>query len=117
VPRSFGKVRAGFSHKDEGVAKVEHPLLLAGLALPALARTRPHYGGTLRVEIEGDAWTQNGTQAGELGSPLARRLIFDGLTRVDADGTVSPALAVRWASENKRSPVAVLAAARRSLSR
>jgi peptide/nickel transport system substrate-binding protein len=74
--------------------------LLAGLALPALARTRPHYGGTLRVEIEGDAWTQNGTQAGELGSPLARRLIFDGLTRVDADGTVSPALAVRWASEN-----------------
>ena len=78
--------------------------LLAGLTLHAAARTRPHYGGTLRVEIEGDAWqqnaAQNATQPGALGSPQARRLIFDGLTRVDPDGTVRPALAVRWASEN-----------------
>ena len=37
------------------------------LALRAGARTRPHYGGTLRVEIEGDPWQ----------SPdgLARRLV------------------------------------------
>ena len=74
--------------------------LMAVFALHAVARTRPHYGGTLRVEIEGDAWTQNVTQNGGLGSPLARRLIFDGLTSVDADGSVRPALAVRWASEN-----------------
>jgi peptide/nickel transport system substrate-binding protein len=70
------------------------------LALHAAARTRPHYGGTLRAEIEGDAWQQNVTQSGGLGGPMARRLIFDGLARVDADGTVRPGLAVRWASEN-----------------
>jgi MarR-like DNA-binding transcriptional regulator SgrR of sgrS sRNA len=62
------------------------------LALPAAARTRPHYGGTLRVEMEGDPWQQpNG---------LARRLILDGLTRMDADGAVRPSLAVQWESEN-----------------
>ena len=66
--------------------------LVAVLALPAVARTRPHYGGTLRVEVEGDPWPQHGG--------LARRLILDGLTRIDADGTAQPALAVRWTSEN-----------------
>ncbi|MGD0731529.1 MAG: ABC transporter substrate-binding protein [Terracidiphilus sp.] len=66
--------------------------LLAALALPALPRTRPHYGGTLRVEIEGDPWTQHGG--------LARRLVFDGLIRMNADGNGQPALAVRWESEN-----------------
>jgi MarR-like DNA-binding transcriptional regulator SgrR of sgrS sRNA len=70
--------------------------MLVSLALLAAARTRPHYGGTLRVEIEGDAWTQGAHQRGS----LARRLVFDGLTRLDADGTARPALAVRWASEN-----------------
>lgn len=73
--------------------------ILIALAMPVEARTRPHYGGTLRVEIEGDAWTQNVPGTGGLGSPTARRLVFDGLTRVDADGTVRPALAIRWASE------------------
>jgi MarR-like DNA-binding transcriptional regulator SgrR of sgrS sRNA len=80
--------------------RVAISFLLAGLTLHAAARTRPHYGGTLRVEIEGDAWSQNVTQSAGLGGPLARRLIFDGLTRVDADGSVRSALAVRWASES-----------------
>ncbi len=53
---------------------------IALLALPAAARTRPHYGGTLRVEIEGDPWQQP--------DGLARRLTLDGLTRMDADGVV-----------------------------
>lgn len=70
--------------------------LLIALALPAAARTRSHFGGTLRVEIEGESWTPSGTQRGS----LARRLMFDGLTRMDADGNVKPALAVRWESEN-----------------
>jgi len=74
--------------------------LMAALALHGAARTRPHYGGTLRVEIEGDAWTPNVTQSRGYGGPLAGRLMFDPLTRVDADGAVRPALAVRWASEN-----------------
>ncbi len=66
--------------------------LIATLALPAAARTRPHYGGTLRVETEGDPWQRpNG---------LARRLVLDGLTLTDADGNARPALAVEWKSEN-----------------
>ena len=70
--------------------------LLVLLALPVSARTRPHYGGTLRVEIDGEPWPQNVTQR----TTLARRLVFDGLTRMDADGSLLPALALRWASEN-----------------
>jgi peptide/nickel transport system substrate-binding protein len=66
--------------------------LVAGLALPLAARTRPHYGGTLVVEIEGDAWG--------LHAESARRLVFDGLTRMDTSGAAQPSLAVRWASEN-----------------
>lgn len=66
--------------------------LIAALAIPASARTRPHYGGTLRVEVEGDPLQQHGG--------LARRLIFDGLTRIGTDGTAQPALAIRWTSEN-----------------
>jgi hypothetical protein len=68
--------------------------LLAALALPAAARTRPHYGGTLRVEIEGDPWQRPG-------GSLARRLVFDGLTRMDADGTArSRPWPCEWESEN-----------------
>jgi MarR-like DNA-binding transcriptional regulator SgrR of sgrS sRNA len=66
--------------------------LAAALAFSAAARTRPHYGGTLHVEIAGDPWqTPDG---------LARRLILDGLTAFNANGEVSPALAVEWQSED-----------------
>ncbi|MGA2351664.1 MAG: ABC transporter substrate-binding protein [Terracidiphilus sp.] len=67
--------------------------LIVAMALPAAARTRPHYGGTLRVDIEGEVWQRPGG--------LARRLVLDGLTRMEADGAVHPALAVRWESENQ----------------
>ena len=67
-------------------------LAFAALAPTAQARTRPHYGGVLRVEIAGDPWQRpNG---------LARRLVFDGLTSLDPDGSVRPALATDWESEN-----------------
>jgi peptide/nickel transport system substrate-binding protein len=75
-------------------------LVMIAMALPAAARTRPHYGGTLRVETEGEAWTQKGTQLRTGSGSLAQRLVFDGLTRIAADGGVRPALAVRWQSEN-----------------
>jgi len=65
-------------------------LALAVVAAPA--RTRPHYGGTLRVEIEGDPWQRP--------DGIARRLVYDGLTSVGATGAVEPALAVGWESEN-----------------
>ena len=68
-------------------------LFLVLAALAADARTRPHYGGTLHVEMEGDPWQQpNG---------MARRLVLDGLTTMDADSAVRPALATRWAAENE----------------
>jgi len=66
--------------------------MLCALVLPAMARTRPHYGGRLRVETEGDPW-----QASE---GIARRLVFDGLTRLDGDGTVQPALATGWETDS-----------------
>jgi peptide/nickel transport system substrate-binding protein len=65
-------------------------LFLAG-SLAATARTRPHYGGTLRVEIAGDPWQQPGG--------IARRLVYDGLTRLDPDGALRPALALTWESD------------------
>src|SRR5580658_4659514 len=69
-------------------------LVLVGIG--AWARTRPHYGGTLRVEIAGDPWgeSRNGPDG------LARRLVLDGLTRLGSDGTVQPALAVAWTAED-----------------
>jgi peptide/nickel transport system substrate-binding protein len=66
--------------------------LVAALALPATARTRPHYGGTLRVEVERDPWQRPGG--------LARSLVLDGLTTMSSDGTAQPALAIEWKSEN-----------------
>ena len=64
---------------------------LALVCVSAGARTRPHYGGTLHVEIAGDPWQ------GPDG--LARRLILDGLTALDANGFVSPSLATEWQSD------------------
>ena len=62
------------------------------MAVSCTARTRPHYGGTLRVEMEGDPLQRpNG---------LARRLVLDGLIATDADGSPRPSLAVEWKSES-----------------
>ena len=66
--------------------------MLCLLLTPAHARTRPHYGGTLRVETAGDAWQRP--------DGLARRLVYDGLTVLDARGAVQPALATEWSADN-----------------
>src|SRR5579871_1803788 len=66
-------------------------LLLAASALTAVARTRPHYGGTLRVETASDPWQPGG---------IARRLVYDGLTQMDSSGALRPALALTWESDN-----------------
>lgn len=58
----------------------------------ATARTRPHYGGALRVETQGDPW--------QLPDGLARRLTLDTLTTIGESGEAEPALATRWESEN-----------------
>lgn len=67
-------------------------VLLAGGALLAGARTRPHYGGTLHVEIAGDPW--------ERPTGVARRLVYDGLTQFDSGGGLAPALAISWEQDN-----------------
>jgi peptide/nickel transport system substrate-binding protein len=70
--------------------------LIAGLLLASVcaseARTRPHYGGTLRVDTQGDPWQGRDS--------IGRRMVFDSLTRVDSSGAVLPALAARWQSQN-----------------
>ena len=62
------------------------------LAVPASARTRPHYGGTLRIETQSDPW--------QIPDGLARRLVLDTLTTLDDSGNAQPALALRWDSQN-----------------
>lgn len=60
--------------------------------ISAEARTRPHYGGTIHVEIAGDPW--------ERPSGVARRLVYDGLTEFDSGGALRPALALAWEQDN-----------------
>jgi peptide/nickel transport system substrate-binding protein len=67
-------------------------VLLLASAGAAYAHTRPHYGGTLRVETQGDPW--------QAPDSIGRRLVFDSLTRVDSSGAVLPALAVRWKAQS-----------------
>ncbi len=66
--------------------------VIAMVTLPVAARTRPHYGGTLHVETEGDPWQRP--------DGIARRLVFDGLTTLDARGTVQSALATGWEADS-----------------
>ena len=66
--------------------------LLVLVGISGWARTRPHYGGTLRVEIAGDGVTSPDV--------TVLRLVFEGLTRTGEDGQLEPALATEWKSSN-----------------
>lgn len=65
--------------------------VLLFVTLAASARTRPRYGGSLRIEVHGDAWAPDG---------IARRLVLDGLTDLSDTGAAQPALAVQWNQKN-----------------
>ena len=65
--------------------------LLLSLVLALPARTRPHYGGTLRMEVRETNWQDNDT---------VLPLVFECLTVIDANGEALPALATRWQAEN-----------------
>ena len=74
---------------------------VAWLALAADAATRPHYGGTLRVEIHGQAFhPRSGRAARNVAEAAAalklRELIYDRLVRLDAHGRPEAALAISW---------------------
>jgi peptide/nickel transport system substrate-binding protein len=66
--------------------------VLVCLTLSATGRTRSHYGGTLRIETQGDPW--------QIPDGIARRLVLDTLTTVSVTGGAQPALALRWESQN-----------------
>ncbi len=65
---------------------------LVALVAPAAARTRPRYGGTLRIETRSDPLTAP--------DAIARTLLFDTLTQVNTAGEVVPGLAVSWDSQS-----------------
>jgi peptide/nickel transport system substrate-binding protein len=67
--------------------------LFAALLLPVAASTRPHYGGTIHVEVTGDPLA--------IPDGVALRLIFDSLTALAPDGSVQPALALTWQSDDR----------------
>ncbi|HEX8926678.1 MAG TPA: ABC transporter substrate-binding protein [Terriglobales bacterium] len=60
-------------------------------SLSTQARTRPHYGGSMRVEIRSSNW---------MAEPYLRALVADTLTTVDARGEAQPLLATKWESQN-----------------
>ncbi|HVP64314.1 MAG TPA: ABC transporter substrate-binding protein [candidate division Zixibacteria bacterium] len=64
---------------------------LLAASLPMQARTRPHYGGTVRVEIRSSNW---------LAEPYLRALATETLTTVDNRGEAQAVLATNWESQN-----------------
>lgn len=66
--------------------------LVAAITLVAHARTRPRYGGNVRIETSGPLWSPN--------SP-ARALTTETLTHVDEQGRVQPWLAIKWEAQNR----------------
>ena len=81
-------------------------LLLAAVSLSLTvaspARTRPHYGGTLRVAI-GEAPASldpaESTRSGITILPSLSRLIFDTLVTLDERGQAQPALSTSWQAD------------------
>lgn len=66
--------------------------LVLTFASAAGARTRPHYGGTVRVESGGSSVSAE--------RAITASLVAETLTSVDAMGRVQPLLAERWESQN-----------------
>jgi MarR-like DNA-binding transcriptional regulator SgrR of sgrS sRNA len=65
--------------------------LAVSLTAAAPARTRPHYGGTLRIEVREANWQDN---------DCLRSLVLDSLTATGPAGEALPSLATRWEAEN-----------------
>ncbi len=83
-------------------------LAVISLACVAVAATRPHYGGTLRVAMQSAPMT---LEMPALSSPIAPpadywdmarvlTMVGDTLVKIDAQGRPQPALALAWQSES-----------------
>src|SRR5512146_409368 len=74
---------------------------VAVLAGGSAAAVRPHYGGTLRIALrEAPTSLDPARLSASQGSHLFA-LIFEGLTRFDADGRLQPQLATRWQADSQ----------------
>src|SRR5208282_4996694 len=65
--------------------------LLLAMAAVSVARTRPHYGGTLRLEMDAANWQDN---------DALFPLVAETLTYVNTYGEAQPLLATHWESQN-----------------
>src|SRR5689334_20380554 len=80
-------------------------LLAAALSLApcALAATRPHFGGTLRVEMRGAISSFDITDDSNAARALLRDFVLSNvcerLVTLDANGDPQPSLANSWRSE------------------
>src|SRR5690348_15867389 len=80
-------------HTSDGMSRrFAISCIMQQVALAAGARTLPHYGGSLRVEISGDPW--------QMTDGLARRLVLDTLTTLSDSGSADPAQATQWQADN-----------------
>jgi peptide/nickel transport system substrate-binding protein len=70
-------------------------MLFLIVSIAAFPRTRPHYGGSIRIAVDGDPMQKP--------SGLAWTLTLDGLTRLDSQGIARPALSDRWSSDTNNS--------------
>src|SRR5579859_2980127 len=86
-----------FALSPTAIAALVVACVTFSIADPCGARTRPHYGGTLRVELEGDPMQRDLLQRPD---GIGWRLMLDGLTELDNEGVLRPSLAQRWASDN-----------------
>ena len=79
-------------------------LVCAAVAPAARAARRPHYGGTLRIELRAASATldprqwQPGTAEAAFGEKLAA-LVFDRLVSLDNYGRFQPQLAISWSHD------------------
>src|SRR5579884_4062983 len=73
-------------------------LLMAG---NAGGETRPHYGGTVRVQMKETPASLDPLEDYSLSdsAPELSGLLYDTLVTVDENGTVQPGLAAKWQSE------------------
>src|SRR5438445_10573971 len=84
------------------------PVLLAlSVALPIVGATRPHYGGTLRVEMRArvtslDPREMPSEPAESAAAEKIFSLVFERLVGLDENGRPQPALAVAWQHDPAR---------------